>query len=132
MSDDENILMRPSDPRWTDLPFIGTRRGRQLALCGWPQRATITVELSGKWYGIWLLTPLDVASRMYQYEELNFGVLEPHRADGAYFCDHVPNPHAVRRFCKANDYELDEFAEEMIIGRWEQEAKSKGEYTSWP
>lgn len=111
-----------------DKAIMGTSRGHQLALCGWPVRKTVTVELTQKWYGIWLVTPLSVDDRMYEMTELSFAVLEEHRGDGAYFCDHVPNPHALRRYCEANDYELDEFAEEMIIGRWEQEAKVRGEY----
>lgn len=103
-----------------------TPRGHVLLLCGMPVRPTLTVELASKWYGIVLVKPINAT--MLDVEELSFEVLEEHRGDGSYFCDHCPNPHAVRRYCEANDVELDEFAEEMIIGRWEQEARTKGEY----
>lgn len=109
------------------LPQILTARNRILALDGWPIFPTVTVEVASKWYGIYLATPVDEASGMCEIAEWDFGVLEPFRCpgSGSYFVDHVPNPNAVRQFCAAKDYELDDLGFELIVGRWLTEVEGK-------
>ena len=77
----------------------------------------LTVELSRKWYGLCLVRP----SRTV--EELDFGILEVLRQApfGPSLCDHVPNPAFVERLAEEKGWEIDDFAWELIVGRWHAE-----------
>lgn len=127
------------------LPSIMTSRERLLALDGWPLVATVTVEITSKWYGLWLVEPLGSSSsssvhrspsdekrsteneQRFRLTELDFGVLETYRCpgSGSYVVDHVPNPNAVRLYCADKGYELDDIGFELIVGRWETEVEGR-------
>lgn len=106
---------------------IWTFRENTLVLAFWPTRTTLTIELAQKWYGLWLVTPVDADSRMYRLDELHFGVLKEARGstEDPYAVDHVPNPAAVLLFCREKGYALDDLGFEMMIGRWETEVKER-------
>ncbi len=78
-----------------------------------PKRPTISVELHSKWYGLILLVPSSM-DLFPIIEELPF----PYAHEGGYAIDHAPNPEFVRRFCEEKHYDLDELAEELIVGRY--------------
>lgn len=78
---------------------------------------TITVELSNKWYKLYL-----VDRNPSRNTDLDFGLLEEvcEVAESA-FCDHCPNPNVVVRFADKYGYAVDPLALELMIGRWELE-----------
>lgn len=109
------------------LPQILTTRDRVLALSFWPSRPTVTVEIATKWYGLWLMSPLDKEQQIYRLDELHYGVLKDFRDYGSrpYAVDHVPNPNCVLLFCKEKGYALDDLGLELMIGRWATEVEEK-------
>lgn len=74
-------------------------------------KTTLTVELTGKWYELFLVTGTIV--RAIEYPEDGYCL----PAESAYR-DHAPNPSVVERFCARNDIYLPEVVREMLIGRW--------------
>lgn len=80
-------------------------------------RPTLTVELSTKWYELFLVTT------NFSVYAVHFGYLESAAATAGVsaFVDHTPNPMVVRSFAARNDYELDELADNLIHGRWQTE-----------
>ena len=84
----------------------------------------ITVEATGKWYRLWVVKP------GVKYEALSFleldevGSADEYRMGSAYV-DHVPNPRYVVRYAKLHDYDVDEVALEVMVGRWELEGPSE-------
>ncbi len=75
--------------------------------------AVLTVELRTKWYELWLV-------RGEERTPVHFGHLDD--GQGTPFVDHVPNPEAVRRYAEKHGYVLDELADDLITGRWQNEA----------
>lgn len=94
---------------------MNSPRGFKLLLpTGGIVKPTVTVELYEKWYELFL-----VRSTREDPEPISFDRLVPFVVEGeSAYVDHVPNPNVVRVFALANNYELDEIAEELIVGRW--------------
>lgn len=83
-----------------------------------PCQPVLTVELYPKWYGLWL-----VHAGVAAAEPIHFGRLDD--GEGTPYVDHVPNPAAVRRFAERHGYVVDELAEDLIAGRWQNEVVSQ-------
>lgn len=82
--------------------------------------SVLTVYLSDKWYGLVLVRPPGITYI------LDFGRLEEYvNADESAFVDHVPNPRAVVRLAEARGLHLVPRALELIVGRWELEARHR-------
>lgn len=104
--------------------------GRQLAIGFPPEKLscpTVTVELSTKWYGLYVVHP---SSRV---EKVSFEVLQEVKADpygkpleGPPFVDHVPNPAYVFAWADLRDLNVDELAYELLLGRWHSEVLENG------
>jgi hypothetical protein len=100
-----------------------SERGHLLACSGYtgfnglPDEPLLTVEIASKWYQLYLIRPDG------SVHGLDFGRLEqPAFMLGiSAYCDHVPNPQAVRRLAEVNSWTLDDLAEELIVGRWQLE-----------
>lgn len=98
-----------------------SHRGHPLVLTnGVPSRSTITVELYEKWYGLFIV------HRDGSVEKIPFPD-EPEycHSDESPYVDHVPNPKVVARYAQINDYHVDNLAIELIVGRWEIQAKNR-------
>jgi hypothetical protein len=79
----------------------------------------LTVELYTKWYELFLVKKEWGDLVLYS---VHFGHLEDVcPADVSPFLDHCPNPLCVRLFAARNDFHLDELADELITGRWQNE-----------
>lgn len=109
-------------------PKVMSPRGYLLALSTTLQfedQDVLTVELASKWYGLIVVKPnLDV--RKIEVREIDFSTFsDPPLADPPYV-DHVPNPLAVRLFAEKMSWHLDELAEQLILGRWADEANGIG------
>lgn len=73
---------------------------------------TISVELYDKWYNLQLIHT-DLTVKSINFPELNlFYDSEPN------VCDHCPNPKTVREFANRNNFQIDNLAYELIVGRW--------------
>lgn len=111
-------------------------RGEELLLSGSYDWKTcdpvLTVELCSKWYELFLIEPVrfrcivdDAAWRGiadYRIYSIHFGHLQdvaPHGVSP--YLDHAPNPLCVRLFARRNNYHLDDLADELITGRWQNE-----------
>lgn len=81
------------------------------------QETVLTVENYGKWYGLYLIEPNN------EVKEVKFDKLQEYCGKQSPYLDHAPNPTAVKKWCEAEGWYLDPQAEEMMIGRWEQEYK---------
>jgi hypothetical protein len=80
----------------------------------------LTVELYTKWYELFLIAKMQGSLHLYA---VHYGHLEDYCPEGqSAFRDHVPNPLAVRNFADAKDYHLDELADDLLMGRWQNEA----------
>lgn len=80
----------------------------------------LTVEFYVKWYELFLITQNE--ARFLVIESVHFGFLEDICPSGiSASVDHVPNPLVVRLFSRQNGYEIDELAEDLIKGRWQNE-----------
>lgn len=81
----------------------------------------LTVENYVKWYWLHLVLPDG------RVEEVNFGALDrlANRMGDTPYCDHVPNPRVVQRLADDHRWHLDPNALEMLIGRWEIEARGR-------
>jgi hypothetical protein len=87
------------------------------------KRVVLTVENYCKWYALYAV------KSDYKFERVEFGDLEQYTfPDQAPYCDHVPNPVSVKVMCQRLDWDLDEQAYEMMIGRWELEYKENEAY----
>jgi hypothetical protein len=73
----------------------------------------LTVELAPKWY------TLHAVHRGETVVPIPFDALGP-----GGWVDHVPNPEAVERFANEHNYEVDDVAMDLIVGRWQREVKS--------
>jgi len=77
----------------------------------------LTVELRQKWYSLVLVYSDET------HEHISFPLVdEVPGFRGRAFSDHVPNPEFLRRYCALNNYLFDPLAEELITGRWVEEA----------
>lgn len=95
-------------------------RGIQLVLSGAARsRAVLTVELYTKWYTLFLVHPDDSVS------EVMFPSSNNYTNGEAPYVDHAPNPNVVERFARACDYDIDELAFELMVGRWEIEVEER-------
>lgn len=107
---------------WGD--WCRSERGFLLPVSNYPgSLPVLTVELYCKWYSLHLVWPTRIVER------IDFGRLEPAAAslNCSPFCDHCPNPAAVRTLALAEGWHLDELAEELIVGRWHIEVGDCGE-----
>ncbi len=98
-----------------------SERGYLLPICNYiGLMPVLTVELTDKWYSLHLVRSNG------SVEILSFGELEAPAASlgCSPFCDHVPNPAAVRALAESQGWRLDSLAEELIVGRWELEVMS--------
>lgn len=84
-------------------------------------RPVLTVENYCKWYTLWLVGTDGSVT------EVEFP--DPPGFQDSYCHDHVPNPEAVALFANQQDYDVDDQSMEMIIGRWEREAKGNYSYS---
>lgn len=89
-------------------------RGLPLTVTYKPFSPTITVEITSKWYNLFLIYPNG------ELEEIGFDYLDKiaNEIDETPYVDHVPNPRVVIEMCKKYAWSLDEWALELIIGRW--------------
>lgn len=84
------------------------------------QRPYLTVELYSKWYGLDVIQPgkgLGVA----RVQRIPFPEVFDLPEGETSFVDHVPNPRAVVRYARKMNYDVDELALELMVGRWELE-----------
>ena len=91
-------------------------RGHLLVWTGNADHQIVTVELYEKWYDLYLVAPDGTVT------EVSFGDLEDPRyceGDQTAVSDHVPNPVVVAAYAQANEYDVDNLAIELIVGRWE-------------
>lgn len=103
-----------------------SKRGYPFVLSEWPLHPTITVELASEWYCIFVLKPTGEDGGLDVFE-LHFGHLEAYAQHlaSSYAVDHCPNPKAVMAFAEAKGYNVDEFAYELIVGRWVIEVREE-------
>lgn len=94
-----------------DLPLILTY--------GLPLTPTVTVEFYEKWYGLAIVQPSGSVEEVAFPDEPEFC-----RGDESPYADHVPNPRVVAAWARAKGYAIDPLAYEMMIGRWEIEARN--------
>jgi hypothetical protein len=79
----------------------------------------LTVEFHTKWYEIFLIDK--EGGRLVVYS-VNFGYLDDVCPPGmSPYVDHVPNPICVKLLARRKGFELDELAENLITGRWQDE-----------
>lgn len=106
-----------------ETPFIYSPKGCLLALSSaLDPRPVLTVELSGKWYSLFLIHD-DRTVEGVTFAELSDIWDDPQlhpsfRRSGAAYVDHVPNPYAVAKLADSRAWHLDELAYELIWGRW--------------
>jgi len=85
----------------------------------------LTVEYYVKWYALYLVKvekPAGADLPIFSIYKIHFGHLDGVRPDGvSAYCDHVPNPLVVRIFAARYGYHLDELADDLITGRWQNE-----------
>lgn len=102
--------------------MILTSRELPLVLShGLPIEPTVTVEFYQKWYGLVVVQPNG------NIEEVAFpdeGFCKPSESP---YADHVPNPAVVMRWAKHHGYEVDPLALELMVGRWELDARNRYE-----
>lgn len=95
-------------------------RGTSLVITNQRERTRplLTVEFYVKWYTLCLVFQ-DGSVKTVGYDEL-----EPYTPNNeAAYVDHVPNPSSVKNFAEKKNYDLDELAYELIVGRWAIEVK---------
>lgn len=103
-----------------------SHRGHDLA---WSTRddfdqPIVTVELWVKWYGIWIVFPGEKMRALESPFPQWRGLIRK----GSPYVDHVPNPRCVEAFADLNGYTIDDLAAELMIGRWELEVNTMGEW----
>lgn len=81
-------------------------------------KPVLTCESYTKWYNLYLLNPDGSIT------EINGLDLDEHY-DGHAWIDHIYNPEAVKAYCEAKDYYLDEQSYELIVGRWVIESEER-------
>lgn len=117
--------------RWAaahPLPLL-SERGRQLVLSSplTPAAAgTVTIELYGKWYDLYVIENVIHDSVTLQKHPFPDACPEFCKPDESPYVDHVPNPIVVARWAAKNGFRIDVLAWEMMVGRWHHEAQ--GEY----
>lgn len=83
------------------------------------KRPTLTIALRSKWYRLHVVTRgADVAT-------MDFGVLDrvSVRHGLTPYVDHVPNPLVVCLLAHEHDWDVDELALEIMLGRWSIEGE---------
>lgn len=107
----------PSQPLQPPVSPRGIPLAREFSV-GPRTRRILTVELSSKWYQLFILeldgrvSPIDILTQN----------LCPHGCPGA--VDHDPNPCWVESWALESDLEVEPLAMEMIVGRWVMEDHS--------
>lgn len=101
-------------------------RGKQLVLCMNYEWITpvLTIEFCTKWYELFLIIRDKDDAKDYSFRgySIHFGHLEDVcPEDVSPYLDHAPNPLCVRLFAARNGYHLDDLADELITGRWQNE-----------
>jgi hypothetical protein len=87
----------------------------------------LTIELYVKWYTLYLVDRMK--SGTVQIYKIHYGHLEDFRPeDQSAYVDHVPNPLAVRNFADSKSYYLDELADDLLMGRWQNEVVDQDVY----
>tara|TARA_Y100001956_G_scaffold82973_1_gene107794 strand:- start:188203 stop:190527 length:2325 start_codon:yes stop_codon:yes gene_type:complete len=81
-------------------------------------KPVLTCESYTKWYNLYLLNP---DGSVTEINGLDLGEYY----DGQAWIDHIYNPEAVRAYCEAKDYYLDEQSYELIVGRWVIESEER-------
>lgn len=122
MNDDYELI----EPSIATEEVLKTEHGHFLCLMGKiTETPTLTVELYTKWYTLYLVQKaLNQGSRWewLKVYKVHYGHLEDFRPeDQIAYLDHVPNPLAVKNFADAKKYHLDELAEDLLMGRWQNE-----------
>lgn len=78
-------------------------------------QTTLTVELTEKWYHLYLIIP------GHGVKELDAWALAAVAYGGETdWSDHVPNPHLVLRLADRAGFHVPPLAEELMFGRWER------------
>lgn len=90
-----------------------SERDLPLMLTHLPKVPTLTVEQYLKWYKLYLVQP-DGQVLPVEYDALDVAGLEG-------YVDHVPNPQNVIQLAQRMNWEIDDLALELIIGRWHWE-----------
>jgi hypothetical protein len=95
-----------------------SERGFPLVYWGFPPMAghVVTVENYCKWYTLYLVDT-DGHVQAVSWE----GLADHAEPDESPWSDHVPNPYCLQRWAAAQNYQIDDQALEMVIGRWERE-----------
>jgi len=78
----------------------------------------LTVENYTKWYNLYLVNH-DRSVNKVEFDALHDFTPK----DESPYCDHVPNPKAVRTYANIKNFYLDEQSYEMMVGRWVIECK---------
>lgn len=81
-------------------------------------RPLLTVALSEKWYGLYIVYPSGAVSHIAFPDEDNYEVL------GSPYVDHAPNPRHITRFAEKNGYDIHPVALDLITGRFVLEGEN--------
>ena len=79
----------------------------------------LTVALRTKWYELYVVE-IDGSVRALDHGFAPLSVVAERLRETPYL-DHVPNPRVFEALAEENGWELDELAEELVVGRWQLE-----------
>lgn len=94
-------------------------RGIPLVLLGTPTRNTLTVENYVKWYDLFIVNSSGVVSKVPREAYDKVQVVGNDLI--TVWSDHAINPVAFQALAEYLGVEVDEVAEEVVIGRWVSE-----------
>jgi hypothetical protein len=108
--------------RYDALGLHFSKRGMPLVFHGEPPRCgVVTVENYCKWYGLYVVSQEVVTYFAFPDDYAETGETP--------YADHVPNPRTVYRWAKKNGFVVCGESLEMMIGRWEREARDRYDST---
>lgn len=87
---------------------------------------TLTVELTSKWYDVFVAHPDGTISTLDFYDDVP-PYVEKDRLSSV--VDHTFNPLYIKRIAAHYGYRIDPVAYDLIVGRWTEEALSQYPFT---